>query len=358
MTLDQAPATDARGPFALSLQGAAKTFGPVIALADGTIQLARRRDPRPRRRERRRQVDARQDPRRAVPPRRRRVPRRRRGRRVPHASPTARPPASRSSTRSRPSSPTSPSPRTSSSAASRRAALGLISRAAMRRRPANSSPRLGVPIDPDRVAEGLSIADQQIIEIAKAISLDAKVLIMDEPTAALSRRRGRPALRRRAQPARQGRRHPVHLAPLRRGLRAVRPHHGHARRPLHRHARHHRGDRRRRSCARWSAATSPPSSPRRMPRSATSCSPSTGLGRAGVFSGHLFDGAGGRDRRPRRASSAPGAPRSPARSSASTPTTRARVTLARQAARSRATRRPRSTPASASFPRTAASRAS
>ncbi len=46
--------------------------------------------------------------------------------------------------------------------------------------------RLGVRIDPDRPAEGLSIADQQIIEIAKAISLDARVLIMDEPTAALS----------------------------------------------------------------------------------------------------------------------------------------------------------------------------
>ena len=36
------------------------------------------------------------------------------------------------------------------------------------------------------MTEGLSIADQQIIEIAKAISLDARVLIMDEPTAALS----------------------------------------------------------------------------------------------------------------------------------------------------------------------------
>src|SRR6188768_3042682 len=46
--------------------------------------------------------------------------------------------------------------------------------------------RLGVHIDPRRPALGLSIADQQIIEIAKAISLDAKVLIMDEPTAALS----------------------------------------------------------------------------------------------------------------------------------------------------------------------------
>ena len=46
--------------------------------------------------------------------------------------------------------------------------------------------RLGVAIDPRRPARGLSIADQQIIEIAKAISLDASVLIMDEPTAALS----------------------------------------------------------------------------------------------------------------------------------------------------------------------------
>ncbi len=46
--------------------------------------------------------------------------------------------------------------------------------------------RLGVHIDPRRPARGLSIADQQIIEIAKAISLDAALLVMDEPTAALS----------------------------------------------------------------------------------------------------------------------------------------------------------------------------
>jgi rhamnose transport system ATP-binding protein len=46
--------------------------------------------------------------------------------------------------------------------------------------------RLGVDLDPRRPARGLSIADQQIIEIAKAISLDASLLVMDEPTAALS----------------------------------------------------------------------------------------------------------------------------------------------------------------------------
>jgi rhamnose transport system ATP-binding protein len=46
--------------------------------------------------------------------------------------------------------------------------------------------RLGVPIDPQRIARGLSIAEQQIVEIAKALSLEAKVIVMDEPTAALS----------------------------------------------------------------------------------------------------------------------------------------------------------------------------
>jgi len=46
--------------------------------------------------------------------------------------------------------------------------------------------RLGVGLDPDRPARGLSIADQQLVEIAKALAFDARVLIMDEPTAALS----------------------------------------------------------------------------------------------------------------------------------------------------------------------------
>jgi rhamnose transport system ATP-binding protein len=61
-----------------------------------------------------------------------------------------------------------------------------IDRAAMHAEAASLFDRLGVHIDPRRPALGLSIADQQIIEIAKAISLDASLLIMDEPTAALS----------------------------------------------------------------------------------------------------------------------------------------------------------------------------
>jgi rhamnose transport system ATP-binding protein len=46
--------------------------------------------------------------------------------------------------------------------------------------------RLDVHLDPRMPATGLPVAAQQAIEIAKAISLDTRVLIMDEPTAALS----------------------------------------------------------------------------------------------------------------------------------------------------------------------------
>jgi rhamnose transport system ATP-binding protein len=64
--------------------------------------------------------------------------------------------------------------------------FGGLDHAKMRRETVELTRRLGVPIDPDREARGLSIADQQVVEIAKSISLDAKVIIMDEPTAALS----------------------------------------------------------------------------------------------------------------------------------------------------------------------------
>ncbi|MEQ1956451.1 sugar ABC transporter ATP-binding protein [Mesorhizobium sp. CN2-181] len=43
-------------------------------------------------------------------------------------------------------------------------------------------------IDPDLPVENLSISEQQIVEIAKALTLDCSVLILDEPTAALTER--------------------------------------------------------------------------------------------------------------------------------------------------------------------------
>jgi rhamnose transport system ATP-binding protein len=64
--------------------------------------------------------------------------------------------------------------------------LRRIDRGEMRRTVQGLLDRLGVKLDPERPVRGLSIADQQIVEIAKALSLHARVLIMDEPTAALS----------------------------------------------------------------------------------------------------------------------------------------------------------------------------
>jgi inositol transport system ATP-binding protein len=46
--------------------------------------------------------------------------------------------------------------------------------------------RLGLRIDPRRLVRDLSVADQQMVEIARALSMDAQLIVMDEPTAALS----------------------------------------------------------------------------------------------------------------------------------------------------------------------------
>src|SRR3984957_20321907 len=64
--------------------------------------------------------------------------------------------------------------------------IGRIQYDAMRREVDGLLASLGVDLQADQLVRGLSIADQQVIEIAKALSLNANVLIMDEPTAALS----------------------------------------------------------------------------------------------------------------------------------------------------------------------------
>jgi rhamnose transport system ATP-binding protein len=56
----------------------------------------------------------------------------------------------------------------------------------MRRQAAGLFDELDVRIDVTAPVRGLSMADQQLIEIAKALSVDARVLILDEPTASLS----------------------------------------------------------------------------------------------------------------------------------------------------------------------------
>jgi len=50
----------------------------------------------------------------------------------------------------------------------------------------NQFDNLGVNIDPDIACNKLSIAEQQIVEIAKALTLDSKIIVMDEPSAVLT----------------------------------------------------------------------------------------------------------------------------------------------------------------------------
>ena len=214
-----------------------------------------RLDPCADRRERRGQVDARQDHRRALPPRRGRIPARRRAGRLhehravqggrhrrdlPGADALPRPVGHREHLHGPPAHQPHRAHRPHARCATR---------------PTQIFNRLGVALDPERITEGLSIADQQIIEIAKAISLDARGADHGRADRRALGRRGRATLRRRPEPARRGSRAPVHLAPLRRGLRAVRHRDGHARRLVRRHDADRRDDASTSSCARWSAAT-------------------------------------------------------------------------------------------------------
>jgi ribose transport system ATP-binding protein len=64
--------------------------------------------------------------------------------------------------------------------------IGLIDQASLLRRAGESMDRLGVPIDVRSPVHSLSIAQRQVVEIVRAISLNARILVMDEPTSALT----------------------------------------------------------------------------------------------------------------------------------------------------------------------------
>jgi ribose transport system ATP-binding protein len=65
-------------------------------------------------------------------------------------------------------------------------AFCFLDRGRMRREAAALFGRLGVDLDLDAPVRQLSVAQQQFVEIAKALSLDARILILDEPTATLT----------------------------------------------------------------------------------------------------------------------------------------------------------------------------
>ncbi|MBD4579810.1 ATP-binding cassette domain-containing protein, partial [Xanthomonas citri pv. citri] len=65
-------------------------------------------------------------------------------------------------------------------------ALGVLDLEATRRRIREISAQYGFDVDPDAVVEDLPVGVQQRVEIIKALVRDARILILDEPTAVLT----------------------------------------------------------------------------------------------------------------------------------------------------------------------------
>jgi ABC-type branched-subunit amino acid transport system ATPase component len=64
--------------------------------------------------------------------------------------------------------------------------FGICDMKAMREKAHEVMEKVGVNIPVDAVMSDLSVGQQQMVEICKALMVDAKVIIMDEPTAALT----------------------------------------------------------------------------------------------------------------------------------------------------------------------------
>lgn len=63
---------------------------------------------------------------------------------------------------------------------------GFLDRASMRKETTEAMEQFGLDIDPDAVVADLNIAQQQMVEIVKAVSLKSNIIVMDEPTSSLS----------------------------------------------------------------------------------------------------------------------------------------------------------------------------
>ena len=62
----------------------------------------------------------------------------------------------------------------------------FLDKAAMRERARAALAELNCPVDPDARVRDLAVSERQMVEIAKAVSRDVRVLFMDEPTAVLT----------------------------------------------------------------------------------------------------------------------------------------------------------------------------
>ena len=64
--------------------------------------------------------------------------------------------------------------------------FGFVDHGALRRRTVDLLGRFGIALDPDVEVASLAVANQQMVEIAKAVSYEPDILIMDEPTSSLT----------------------------------------------------------------------------------------------------------------------------------------------------------------------------
>jgi ABC-type sugar transport system ATPase subunit len=63
--------------------------------------------------------------------------------------------------------------------------MGFVDRNAMRRRATQLLAAIGAAIDPDRAMDSLTVAEQQLVQIAGAVGAGARVIVFDEPTSSL-----------------------------------------------------------------------------------------------------------------------------------------------------------------------------
>ena len=116
---------------------------------------------------------------------------------------------------------------------------------------------LGVAIDCDAPVHSLRLAQQQMVEVARALSDDARLLVMDEPTSALSQREVGELFADDRAPDIERRGGRLHLPPDGRGVPHRPSRDGAARRLPRGDAQHRRRDRRRSSSGSWPIAKWP-----------------------------------------------------------------------------------------------------
>ncbi len=105
--------------------------------------------------------------------------------------------------------------------------VGMLDFAAARRRVEEISARFGFDVDPDATVEELPVGVQQRVEIIKALARDAKVLILDEPTAVLTPQETDELISIMRQLKEAKHLHPLHHAQAARGEGSGGHHHRH-----------------------------------------------------------------------------------------------------------------------------------